>query len=407
MLGAPPEAPPPPGAPPPDVTTGGWEPPPRYPVTLEFNGPERLSRLSTIFRLILAIPLFLFLAILGSGLDPSFGGNNLWFAAGGGALGSLLLAHWISVLVRRRPVSWIWGTMVAIQRFAFRGNSYVLLITDRYPAFEGDWYLQYEVERPERISRRQLVFWKALTSLPHFIVLAALSFAVAVCTVIGWFAIVFTGRFPAGLRNFVVGWLRWNARVSAYFFSLRDEFPPYSLSATASPGSRRSLLISAVIGLAVIVASILAVVAIVTALNETVSTDLDYDLLTAGEVTPALETSNVLVTLLAADDEYEFPDDPDHPDHPYHPEHGNRFVSFNLRLVDLRVADLEVNTSDFKLDGEKPIFATFKGRPPPGILPAGTQGIAFLVFEVPDSYRPGEFTYRPDTSLKHAKFVFH
>lgn len=75
-----------------------------------------------------------------------------------------------------------------------------------------------------------LVKW--LLAIPHFIVLFFLSIAAFVSVVIAWFAILFTGRYPRGLFDFVEGVFRWWTRVVAYAFVLvTDEYPPFSLSA--------------------------------------------------------------------------------------------------------------------------------------------------------------------------------
>ena len=391
---------PPPGGPPSGATATAWEPPPRYPVTLEFTGPERLSRLSTFFRLILMVPLLIFAAILGG----SFTSFSFLAGAGGGLISFILLVHWITVLVRGRPVGWAWGTIVGMQRFILRSMSYFFLLTDRYPPFEGDWYMQYDVEKPARIRRRQLFFWKTIASMPHFIVLSMLWFGVAVCEVFGWFAVIFTGKFPRGMRNFVIDWMRWYARVGAYWMSLRDEFPPYSLSATAGPGSRRSLLISAFIGLGVLAAIIGIIVAIVVSAVGSVSADVNYRTLAQGTQSPTIDVSNVKVTLLSADDDYAFPGSL------YVPDPGTRFVSFTVRLRNEKIADLDVDGRDFHLDGERPLFASLQGSPPPRTLFAARTGEVLLVFEITKGTTPKELTYRPSPSsgsLKKAKFVFH
>jgi hypothetical protein len=125
---------------------------------------------------------------------------------------------------------WIFDTIVNIERFVLRATVYFLLLVDKYPPFEGDWVVQYEVDRPETLSRWRLLFWKFITAIPHFIVLLALGFVVIVVVLVGWFAILFTGRFPRGLHNLVEGFMRWGARVYAYAISLTDKYPPFSLS---------------------------------------------------------------------------------------------------------------------------------------------------------------------------------
>ena len=111
-------------------------------MTLEFNNPEDLNRFGTFFRLILAIPLGLFVSILSGSITPF----AVAFGIGGGVITVIVLVHWITVLARGRPVSWAWGTIVGMQRFSLRAYSYFFLLTDRYPPFDSDWYLQFEVE---------------------------------------------------------------------------------------------------------------------------------------------------------------------------------------------------------------------------------------------------------------------
>ncbi len=202
--------------------------PTAYPISLEIEYQERLSRLSTLFRLILLIPLAIFVTMLAGSVDGAALGDGAWYSLG--TLGTLVLVHWIVIFLRQRPATWLFDVIVHIQRFVLRATAYFLLLTDKYPPFEGDWLLSYEVERPEKLSRWTILFWKLLTAIPHFIILIVLWFVVVVVVVISWFAILFTGRFPRGLHGLVAGWLQWQARVIAYVMSLTDQYPPFSLS---------------------------------------------------------------------------------------------------------------------------------------------------------------------------------
>src|SRR5215813_7837183 len=87
---------------------------------------------------------------------------------------------------------------------------------------------------PER-QRRVTVLFRLLMAIPHLIVLYALGIAAEVVAVIGWFAALFTGRLPAGLADFLVGWLRWAARVYAYVGLLTDQYPPFALAEAGYP----------------------------------------------------------------------------------------------------------------------------------------------------------------------------
>jgi len=94
--------------------------------------------------------------------------------------------------------------------------------------------LRFDVEYPEKLSRL-LIFFKGLLAIPHLIILYALMDVAQVITVIAWFAILFTGRYPKGLFDFVVGIYRWQYNVGAYVLLLRDDYPPFSLSAGQYP----------------------------------------------------------------------------------------------------------------------------------------------------------------------------
>ena len=201
--------------------------PSAYPVSLEVKYQEELSRLSTFFRIILLIPLAIFVAIIASWSGGDAVGDGVTYSVG--TLGGLVLAHWIIVFLRQRPVNWLFDVIIHIERFTLRAMAYFLLLADKYPPFEGDWLLSYEVERPEKLSRWKILFWKLLTAIPHIIIIVVLWFVVVV-VFIAWFAILFTGRFPRGLHGLVEGWLRWQARVGAYVMSLTDEYPPFSLT---------------------------------------------------------------------------------------------------------------------------------------------------------------------------------
>jgi hypothetical protein len=101
-------------------------------------------------------------------------------------------------------------------------------------ATAASYPLRYDVEYPERLSRWK-IFVKWLLVIPNAIVLYVLAAVAYLLTVVAWFAILFTGRFPQGLFNFVVGVYRWGANVSAYILLMRDEYPPFSMEAGRYP----------------------------------------------------------------------------------------------------------------------------------------------------------------------------
>ena len=168
-----------------------------YPVTFEAVYPERLSRLSTFFRLLLSIPVLIF----GSHWGYQCGPAGLAGHPGAGPHPAMAVYF-----------------QVALNRWFNRTSGYLLLLTDRYPPFEGDWVISYEVRYPERLARWKLLFWKVITAIPHFIILLFLGLGAMIVTVIAWFFILFAGRYPRGLFEYVAGVMRWSARVQAYGF---------------------------------------------------------------------------------------------------------------------------------------------------------------------------------------------
>jgi hypothetical protein len=90
--------------------------------------------------------------------------------------------------------------------------------------------LQFSVAYPDKLSRL-LIFVKWLLALPHFLALTFVALAVGIVTIIAFFAILFTGKYPESLWRFSLGFVKWNARVNAYAGLMRDEYPPFSLEA--------------------------------------------------------------------------------------------------------------------------------------------------------------------------------
>jgi hypothetical protein len=76
---------------------------------------------------------------------------------------------------------------------------------------------------------RVTTFFRFLLVIPHLIAVAVLFIGVAVCVLIGFFAVLFTGAWPEGLRGFIVKVMGWNVRLMAYMYLLTDEYPPFSL----------------------------------------------------------------------------------------------------------------------------------------------------------------------------------
>ena len=203
-----------------------------YPVTFSVDYPEReLNRLTTGLRLIVAIPILIVLAALG-GEGAHYGNQQSW-AFGGGAGGLLFLAPLLMILFRQKYPRWWFDWNLELLRLENRVCVYLALMDDRYPSTDERQSVQLELPYPdaERDLNRWLPLVKWLLAIPHFILLVFLWLAAVVAVIIAWFAILFTGRYPRGLFDFVLGVLRWGNRVVAYAFVLvTDEYPPFRLS---------------------------------------------------------------------------------------------------------------------------------------------------------------------------------
>jgi Domain of unknown function (DUF4389) len=155
-------------------------------------------------------------------------------ASGGGAtVGGLFLATVLMIVFRQRYPRWWFDFGVELYRFIWRIYAYLLLLTDVYPSTVDHQSVHIEIDYPdaEHDLNRWLPLVKWLLAIPHYIVLVLLAIAVVVVTIIAWFAILFTGKYPKGLFDFVVGVGRWSTRVWAYTALLvTDKYPPFSLS---------------------------------------------------------------------------------------------------------------------------------------------------------------------------------
>jgi len=199
----------------------------KYPARLDVDYQQRLGRWSTLFRIILIIPIAIIATIL-VGASGSGGVNT-----GAGIAGALFIVTLLMILFRQRYPRWWFDFIYALNRFTTRVTIYLFALTDRYPSTEDEQNVHLELDYPDvkRDLNRWLPLVKWLLAVPHYIVLAFLYVAMVFVVVIGWVATVIMGRYPRPLFDFVVGVLRWTLRVYAYAFLLiTDRYPPFSLS---------------------------------------------------------------------------------------------------------------------------------------------------------------------------------
>jgi len=203
-----------------------------YPVSLTVEYPEQpRNRVSAFFRIFAVIPIAVILALLiGSGWHSEAVRRGFEYATAGFAIAPTLLM----ILFRRKYPRWWFDWNLNLNRFLFRVSAYLGLLRDEYPSTDEEQAVRLEVAYPEAKTElnRWLPLVKWLLVVPHIIVLCFLDIAAYVCVIIAWFAILFTGRYPRPLFDFVVGVMRWQARVVWYavLFST-DHYPPFSIEA--------------------------------------------------------------------------------------------------------------------------------------------------------------------------------
>jgi Domain of unknown function (DUF4389) len=204
-----------------------------YPVRLSVDYPDRdLNRLTTAFRILTVIPIAIVLGAIGgySGRTGAEAGTTT-FAIGG--TGLLFIPPLLMILFRQKYPRWWFDWNLELLRFVNRVGAYLALMDDRYPS--SDEHQSVHLDFPYPDARQDLNRWlpivKWFLAIPHYIVLFFLYIGVLVAVIVAWFAILFTGRYPRALFDYLEGVIRWHDRVVGYAFILvTDAYPPFRLA---------------------------------------------------------------------------------------------------------------------------------------------------------------------------------
>ncbi len=203
-----------------------------YPARLDIDYPDRdLDRMSSFFRILFAIPIFIVLATIGGSTSFEFAsdkGSQIAATGGTAIIGSTLLL----ILFRQKYPRWWFDFNLELTRFTTRIFSYVFLMNDAYPSTDEEQSVHLELDYPDAKEdlNRFLPLVKWLLAIPHFVVLIVLVIGALFAGIFAWFAILFTGRYPRGAFDYIEGVMRWGTRVEAYALLLiTDRYPPFSL----------------------------------------------------------------------------------------------------------------------------------------------------------------------------------
>jgi hypothetical protein len=205
-----------------------------YPVDFSVDYPDRdLDRLTTFFRIFTVIPIAIVLGTIG-GWSETYGsaaGTSTTIVIGG--TGLLFIPVLLMLLFREKYPRWWFDWNLALQRFGNRVAVYLLLMDDRYPSTDELQAVRLDYPYPdaERDLNRFLPLVKWLLAIPHYIVLFFLYIAGFFAVIGAWFAILFTGRYPRAIFDFIEGIVRWHNRVLGYVYVLvTDQYPPFRLA---------------------------------------------------------------------------------------------------------------------------------------------------------------------------------
>ena len=187
-----------------------------YPLNGEVVCTERVARWRPLVNWVLVIPLYLWVVVLGYGAAV------------------VSLAGWFAILFTGRLPERLGDYLVAVLRYQWRVMAFLFGLTTSYPGFPvvagyvdpGSYPAVLYSARPTA-RRRVTVAFRAVLVIPQLVVLYFVNLAAFVVLIIGWFAVLFAGRWPLGLRSFVIGWMRWTFRVNVYWSLIVDEYPPF------------------------------------------------------------------------------------------------------------------------------------------------------------------------------------
>lgn len=182
-----------------------------HPIHLVVTDDLNRSRLTVFFRLLLAIPLFIWLAIWGI------------------AAYLLVIVAWVAGLVMGRVPDGLHNFLAAFLRFETHVSAYFSIAANPYPSFTGTPGYPIDVDiAPAAQQSRLTIFFRLLLAIPAYIVLYVLGLVAQVVSILAWFYALFTGQMNRGMRDLLAYWLRYQAQTYGYTMLLTGRYPSFS-----------------------------------------------------------------------------------------------------------------------------------------------------------------------------------
>ncbi len=183
-----------------------------YPVTFEADYIEHRNRLTTFFRLILMIPLAIWLYIYAI------------------VAGIVLVIAWFAIVITGHYPRGLYDFVAGYTRFITRATAYGALLCDPYPSFGGSpdpaYPIRMEFEPLDHYSRLKTLV-RIILAIPIVIMRYIIGLLLEVGAIAAWFVILFTGKMPRGLYDLMVFANSYTARSDAYIFLLTETYPPF------------------------------------------------------------------------------------------------------------------------------------------------------------------------------------
>ena len=185
----------------------------RHPIRLVVTDDLRRTRLTVFFRLILAIPHF------------------VWVALWGIVAVLAAIANWFATLVRGTSPDGLHGFLATYLRYQTHVWAYVLLLADPYPGFGGKpgYPIDIEIEPPAP-QNRWAVGFRLVLAIPALLIARIMTNLSRIVAVFSWFVALVLGRLPEGMRNFGAFALRYDQQTSGYLLLLTGRYPSFNVS---------------------------------------------------------------------------------------------------------------------------------------------------------------------------------